>query len=107
VTAIEWVQTVLLAAGTGFYLVGTIAVLRFPDVYTRVHAITKADNLGLGLLVLGLIPSAGSIATALELLLIWLLVLAASATSGHLVARRARANGTPVWRDPPAAEPPR
>jgi multicomponent Na+:H+ antiporter subunit G len=89
----EWIQAAVLLAGVLFFSVGTIGVLRFPDVYTRVHALTKADNLGLGLVVLALMPSAGSIAGALKLLLVWALVLAASATSGHLVARRARARG--------------
>jgi multicomponent Na+:H+ antiporter subunit G len=89
----EWIQAVVLLAGVLFFAVGTIGMLRFPDVYTRVHALTKADNLGLGLVVIALIPSAASIAGALKLLLVWGLVLAASATSGHLVARRARARG--------------
>jgi multicomponent Na+:H+ antiporter subunit G len=89
----EWMQAVVLLVGVGFFAVGTLGVLRFPDVFTRLHALTKADNLGLGLVVLALIPSAGSVAVALKLVLVWVLVLAASATSGHLIARRARARG--------------
>jgi len=38
----------LLLAGAVFFLAGTLGLLRFPDVYTRLHALTKADNLGLG-----------------------------------------------------------
>ncbi len=90
---LEMVQSVLLVAGVAFFAIGTLGVLRFPDVYTRVHALTKADNLGLGLVMLALMPSAASLAGALKLVLVWGLVLAASATSGHLVARRARARG--------------
>lgn len=89
----EWLQTIVLFGGVAFFAVGTLGLLRFPDVYTRVHALTKADNLGLGLVVLALVPSAESVASAFKLLLVWALVLAASATSGHLVARRARARG--------------
>lgn len=100
-TWLEWVQTILLVCGAGFYAVGTLGVLRFPDVYTRVHALTKADNLGLGLLVLGLLPSAGSVSEGAKLLLIWLVVLAGSATSGQLVARRARARGVLPWTETP------
>lgn len=96
-TWIEWVQTALLGAGAFFYAVGTLGVLRFPDVFTRVHALTKADNIGLGLLVVGLLPSAGSVSEAIKLLLIWLVVLAGSATSGQLVARRARERGVVPW----------
>lgn len=96
-TWLEWVQTAFLVAGAFFYVVGTLGVLRFPDVFTRVHALTKADNIGLGLLVVGLLPSAGSLSEAIKLLLIWLVVLAGSATSGQLVARRARQRGVIPW----------
>jgi len=45
---------ILLIAGSVFFLAGTLGLLRFPDVYTRLHALTKADNVGLGLMVAGL-----------------------------------------------------
>jgi multicomponent Na+:H+ antiporter subunit G len=93
----EWIQTVLLLSGALFHLAGTAGLLRFPDVYTRVHALTKADNLGLGLIVLGVIPSLPTVGDMIEVLVIWALVLAASSTNGHLVARRARDAGVPVW----------
>jgi len=98
-TAFEIVQTAVLIAGVGFFLVGSIGLLRFPDVYTRVHALTKADNLGLGLIVLALLPGADSIAAGLKLLLIWLLALVASACAGYLVARAARRRGVTPWRE--------
>lgn len=80
-------QCVVLLAGAGFFLTGTLGLLRFPDTYTRIHALTKVDNLGLGLIILGLLPSAGSLLVALKLILVWLLALGASATVGHLVAQ--------------------
>lgn len=99
-TWLEVTQSVLIASGLAFFVVGTLGMLRFPDVFTRLHAITKADNLGLGLLVLGLLPSAVNVAGGVKLLLIWLLVLGASATSGHLIARRAVARGVAPWTAP-------
>jgi multicomponent Na+:H+ antiporter subunit G len=97
-TWLEIGQSVLIVTGVLFFTVGTVGLLRFPDVFTRLHALTKADNIGLGLVVFGLLPSAAGIASALKLLLIWLLVLAASATSSHLVARRARERGLVPWQ---------
>ena len=44
---------VAVAAGLFFFLAGTVGLLRFPDTLTRLHALTKADNLGLGLIVVG------------------------------------------------------
>lgn len=88
-TLLEWTSGLLLLAGAGFYFAGTVGLLRFPDVYARLHALTKADNLGLGLLLLGLALQADSLAAALKILLIWPLALAASATVSFAIARRA------------------
>lgn len=85
-TPVALAQSALLLSGCIFFLIGTLGLLRFPDAFTRIHALTKVDNLGLGLVVLGLMLSAGSVAVVLKLLLIWLLTLAASATAGHLIA---------------------
>lgn len=56
---------------------------------SRLHALTKADNLGLGLLALGVGLLDGRLLTGVKLFLIWLLVLAGSAVSTHLIARQA------------------
>ena len=82
---------VLVGAGAVFFLAGTVGLLRFPDSMTRLHALTKADNLGLGLVVLGLIPQADSVLMALKLLAVWVLTQLAGATVTQLVARA-------VWR---------
>ncbi len=79
----------LIAAGVFFFIAGTIGLLRLPDLFTRLHALTKADNLGLGLIILGLLPWAPDLLAALKLVLIWLLVLLSGATGTHLIAKRA------------------
>jgi multicomponent Na+:H+ antiporter subunit G len=82
-----------ITAGAFFFLAGTVGLLRFPDPLTRVHALTKADNLGLGLVVLGLLPQVGWPLDALKLIVVWLLVLLAGATVGQLIARVAQRAG--------------
>jgi multicomponent Na+:H+ antiporter subunit G len=94
----EWVSLVLLLIGAAFFFAGTVGLLRFPDVYTRLHALAKADNLGLGFIMLGLLLQTTSLAMALKLILIWLLALAASATVGFLNARPPRQNGIAPWQ---------
>jgi multicomponent Na+:H+ antiporter subunit G len=94
----EFLTSVLLLAGAFFFLAGTVGLLRFPDVYTRLHALTKADNVGLGLMVLGLALQAESWAVAGKLLLIWLLVLLSSASVAHLIAKEARQKGIEPWK---------
>lgn len=95
---IEWLSMILLALGAFFFFAGTVGLLRFPDVYSRLHALAKADNLGLGCVLLGLAVQADNLAAALKLLLIWPLVLAASAGVGFAIARRAHALGIRPWR---------
>jgi multicomponent Na+:H+ antiporter subunit G len=79
-----------VAAGAFFFLAGTVGLLRFPDPLTRLHALTKADNLGVGLVVLGLLPQVDWPLDAMKLIVVWLLVLLAGATVGQLIARVAR-----------------
>jgi multicomponent Na+:H+ antiporter subunit G len=94
----EFLTLCLLLAGAGFFLAGTVGLLRFPDVYTRLHAVTKADNVGLGLVVAGLVLQAESWAAMGKLLFIWLLVLLASASVAQLVARTALRKGIRPWK---------
>lgn len=86
---------VAVTAGAIFFLAGVVGLLRFPDTLSRLHALTKADNVGLGLIVIGLLPQAGSLYAAFKLLLVWLLVLLAGATVGQMVARVARRAESP------------
>lgn len=89
----------LLLAGAFFYLAGTVGLIRFPDVYCRLHALAKADNLGLGLVLAGAALRADSLALALKLLLIWPLVLVASASVSYAIARRANELGIHPRKD--------
>jgi multicomponent Na+:H+ antiporter subunit G len=82
-------------AGAFFFIAGTLGLLRFGDTLSRVHALTKADNLGLGLIVLGLLPLAESLADALKLVLIWALVLLGGTTAAQLVASAVRREQDP------------
>jgi multicomponent Na+:H+ antiporter subunit G len=88
---IDAFTVVAVAAGAFFFLAGSVGLLRFPDALTRLHALTKADNLGLGLIVAGLAAQSGSVLAALKLVLVWLLVLLAGASVARLIAAVASA----------------
>jgi multicomponent Na+:H+ antiporter subunit G len=79
----------LVVAGVGFFVAGTVGLLRFPDVFSRLHALTKADNVGLGLVCAGLMTQAESARSASELLVVWVLALVAGSVSSQLIARHA------------------
>jgi multicomponent Na+:H+ antiporter subunit G len=82
-----------VTAGSLFFMAGTVGLLRFPDTLSRLHALTKADNLGLGLIVVGLLPQVGALAEALKLIGIWLLVQFSGAIVAQLVAGMLRQKG--------------
>src|SRR5580658_408999 len=85
-----------ISVGVFFFLAGTVGLLRFPDALSRLHALTKADNLGLGLVVLGLLFQVEWPIAALKLIGVWLLALLAGATVTQLIARTARLGGPPA-----------
>jgi multicomponent Na+:H+ antiporter subunit G len=86
-TAVLNIFTVLVvSAGTFFFLAGTVGLLRFPDTLTRLHALTKADNVGLGLVVFGLLPLVDWPFGALKLISVWLLVQLSGSIIAQLIA---------------------
>jgi multicomponent Na+:H+ antiporter subunit G len=84
---------IAVLAGLLFFVAGTAGLLRFRDTASRLHALTKADHLGLGLIVLGLAAQAETAGGVLRLLAVWALVLLSSAASGPILARLARRGG--------------
>lgn len=86
-TWLAWWTVMLAVPGCFFISVGTFGVLRLGDLHSRLHALTKADTLGLGLLVLALVPHTGSAAAGAKLLLVWALAMVSAAVNAHLLAR--------------------
>lgn len=97
-TLSDYVASSLIIFGAVFFLAGTIGLIRFPDVYTRLHALTKSDNVGLGLVVMGLAVQAESWFVVGKLLLIWMLVLLAGSSVAYLIANGAMQRGIQMWR---------
>jgi multicomponent Na+:H+ antiporter subunit G len=79
----------LTAVGLFFFVAGTVGMIRFPDVFSRLHALTKADNLGLGFIAGGLALQAPGWAEVAMLTMVWLLALMAAGVVAQLIARAA------------------
>ena len=86
VTLAEGAGLALMALGAVFFIAGTVGMLRFPDAVSRLHALTKADTLGLGLVVLGAMVMAATPGAVLRLALIWICVALAGALGAQLIA---------------------
>jgi multicomponent Na+:H+ antiporter subunit G len=94
--ALDLFTVFTLSAGALFFLAGTVGLIRFPDPLTRLHALTKVDNLGLGLVVVGLIPQADGWVGAFKLMIVWLLVQLSGAIVTQLIAGAIRERGPSV-----------
>jgi multicomponent Na+:H+ antiporter subunit G len=99
---LDWLGMGLIAVGAFFFLAGTVGLLRLPDIFSRLHAVTKADNLGLGFTVAGLAVQSGSGPLLLKLGFIWLLALLASSTVCFLVASNLLGNAQRRKDDKPS-----
>lgn len=84
---LDILTVILVSAGAFFFMAGTAGLLRFPDTLTRLHALSKVDNLGLGLVVAGLLPQVDGLISALKLIGIWLLVQLSGAIVSQLIAQ--------------------
>lgn len=93
VNILSWL---FLGAGLAFFITGSVGLLRFPDIFCRLHAVTKADTLGLGLVAVGLAVRADTWHTVLLLVFIWLVVMASSAVTCQLLARYSREDHDPA-----------
>ncbi|KHE71782.1 monovalent cation/H(+) antiporter subunit G [Halobacillus sp. BBL2006] len=88
-----------LLAGTFFILSGSIGILRFPDVYARLHAATKSSTLGVAGIMIGaflFLYTEHDIISG-KLLLGILFVLLTAPVSGHMISRAAYRSGVPLW----------
>jgi len=91
--ALNMFTVLAVSAGIVFFLAGTVGLLRFPDTLTRLHALTKADNLGLGLVVLGLLPLVEWPFGAFKMISVWLLVQLSGSIVTQLIADFVRREG--------------
>jgi len=96
----------LLLIGTFFIISSSIGIIRFPDVYTRLHAATKASTLGIANLLLGafiyLYVTHDLVSGKLILAIVFILLT--NPVSGHMLSRAAHARGIkPVTHNMPDA----
>lgn len=84
--AVDVVTGIFVVVGLIFFTAGTVGLLRFPDLSSRLHALTKADTLGLGFILLGVALQADSLWTVAKLFVIWLFALIAAAVAATTLA---------------------
>lgn len=97
----ELAAMVLIGSGLVFFFGGVVALRRFPDSFCRLHALTKVDNVGLGLVMAGFVVHLGFNLLSAKLLVLYLVTLSASALNSFLIARSAYRNTAASREDRP------
>lgn len=88
--AVSWA---CIVAGGLFCVIGGVGLVRMPSFFTRMHAASLIDTLGAGLILLGLVIQAGFTLVAVKLAMLGVLLLFASPTATHALAKAALARG--------------
>lgn len=96
-SASEVVAHFVLASGFFFIFTGAVGIVRFPDFFTRLHAMGKTDTLGVALMALGLAILEGPTLHGIKILFIVLFVGLASPTATHALGRAAHRAGLVPW----------
>ena len=91
--AINLLSWAALLGGGFFYVVGAIGLNRMPDIFTRMHAVSVSETLGVGLMTLGMLFQAGVTLVAVKLIIILVVMWATGAVATHALARAALHDG--------------
>jgi multicomponent Na+:H+ antiporter subunit G len=94
----------LLLFALFFQAVAALGVVRMPDFYTRMHAVSKAETLGVLFTLAALAVSAGLSLVTVKLVMLALFLFLANPTSTHAIGRAALRAGVRAWRRPPAED---
>ena len=90
---LHWIGGGIALAGVMISILGAVGVLRFPDVYTRIHAASITDTGGATLALLGLCLVAGLSAVTVKLVIAWLLILLTTPAAANALANAAFSSG--------------
>lgn len=92
------IANLFILFGLIFFFFGTIGIIRFPDIYTRLQASSKCDGAGAVALLVGFIIREGFNTYSLQMLIIIFFILLTSPVSTHAIARSAAIRGIKPWR---------
>ena len=92
-----WIGEILILIGVIFALLGSVGMNRLPDFFTRAHAATKPDTIGLIFTMLGLAVLNGLDRTSGKLILIVIFVVIANPAAAHALGRSAMRSGLQPW----------
>lgn len=103
---VEVISGLFLLIGCFLCVSGGVGILRFPDFYTRMHAVGVTDTLAAGMILIGLMLQTQEPLVIVKLLMILLMTLFINPTASHALAKAAFNNGLmPVLHKPASHKP--
>ena len=90
---------ILLCLGTLFTLIASLGILRMPDLYTRMHAATKAGTVGLASLLLALAIAIPDITVISRVIGTMLFIFITAPVAAHLLGKATQESGYQIWRN--------
>ncbi|HDU8572084.1 TPA: monovalent cation/H(+) antiporter subunit G [Vibrio parahaemolyticus] len=90
---------ILLCLGTLFTLIASLGILRMPDLYTRMHAATKAGTVGLASLLLAVAIAIPDITVISRVIGIMLFIFITAPVAAHLLGKATQESGYQIWRN--------
>ncbi|MFO7720983.1 MAG: monovalent cation/H(+) antiporter subunit G [Gillisia sp.] len=95
---IEIISAIIIMVGVLFVVIGSIGLLRLPDFYIRISAITKAATMGVACIMIGVAINFNEISIAIKAFFVVLFLLITSPIAAHIIGRAAYEGGVPLWK---------
>lgn len=93
----EWIAAILLVLGSLFMLLSALGTWRFPDIFTRMHAATKASSFGIGLMLAAGVVYFNDGWTIVQSVLIIVFIFLTAPVAAHMIGRAAYLLKIPLW----------
>lgn len=95
---IEIISAVVIIVGVLFVVIGAVGLLRLPDFYIRISAITKAATVGVACIMIGVALFYNEISMAFKAFAVVLFLLITSPIAAHIIGRAAYNSGVTLWK---------
>lgn len=91
----------LLCLGTLFTLIASLGILRMPDLFTRMHAATKAGTVGVASLLLAVAVAIPEVSVISRVIGTMLFIFLTAPVAAHLLGKAMCDSGYQIWRNRP------
>lgn len=94
---IAYIEVFFVTVGTFFMFLGALGIVRMPDLFTRMHASTKAASLGVGMILIGAALHFGNLGIATKAIITTIFIFLTAPVAAHMIGRAAFILNIPRW----------